>query len=159
MEQTDFVHHYFSPIVGSLELRVSDRGVRSISFISRPSTSVTFVRTDVLEQLIHELDLYFAKKLKMFSVPPDPASGTAFQRRVWHELSRIPYGRTRSYAEVAEAVGSPRAARAVGSANGSNDIPIVIPCHRVIRSDGGLGGYGSGIGIKRKLLELEGVFV
>ncbi|MDQ7781879.1 MAG: methylated-DNA--[protein]-cysteine S-methyltransferase [Desulfomonilaceae bacterium] len=159
MEQTDFVHHYFSPIVGSLELRVSDRGVRSISFIPRPTTPVTSVRNDVLEQLVHELDLYFFKKLRLFSVPPDPASGSAFQRRVWHELSRIPYGRTRSYAEVAEAVGNPLAARAVGSANRSNAIPIVIPCHRVIRSDGGLGGYGSGIRIKRKLLELEGVIV
>jgi len=106
---------------------------------------------------VEELDLYFGKKLKTFSVPLDPASGSVFQRRVWQELIRIPYGETRSYADVAEAVGNSSAARAVGSANGSNCIPILIPCHRVIRADGGIGGYGSGVEIKRKLLELEGV--
>ncbi len=157
MEQTDTVHHYFSEVVGSLELRVSDRGVRSISFIPRPTTCATLGHQDILGKLVEELNLYFSKKLKTFSVPLDPESGSAFQRRVWQELTRIPYGQTRSYAEVAAAVGNPLAARAVGLANGSNRIPILIPCHRVIRADGGLGGYGSGIQIKRKLLELEGV--
>jgi methylated-DNA-[protein]-cysteine S-methyltransferase len=159
MEQTDTVHHYFSRIVGTLELRVSDRGVRSISFIPRPTTSVTCTHHEVLGKLVEELDLYFGKKLKRFSVPLDPASGSVFQRRVWQELIRIPYGETRSYAEVAEAVGNSSAARAVGSANRSNCIPILIPCHRVIRADGGIGGYGSGVEIKRNLLELEGVTV
>ncbi|MFH1115081.1 MAG: methylated-DNA--[protein]-cysteine S-methyltransferase [Pseudomonadota bacterium] len=159
MEQADTVHHYFSQLVGCLELRVSDRGVRSISFIPSPPASATYGHHDILTKLVQELDLYFAKKLKTFSVSLDPASAGTFQRRVWQELMKIPYGETRSYAEVAAAVGNPLAARAVGTANGSNPIPILIPCHRVIRADGGLGGYGPGIRIKRKLLELEGVVI
>jgi AraC family transcriptional regulator, regulatory protein of adaptative response / methylated-DNA-[protein]-cysteine methyltransferase len=86
---------------------------------------------------------------------PLDVQGTAFQRRVWQELQRIPLGETRSYAEVAEAVGAPRAARAVGSACGRNPVLFVVPCHRVIASDGGLGGYGLGLDIKRRLLDSE----
>ncbi len=82
--------------------------------------------------------------------------GTAFQMRVWRALCEIPYGETRSYGELARALGSPGAARAVGSANAANPVAIVVPCHRVIRSDGSLGGYGGGEPIKRRLLELEG---
>ena len=159
MEQTDTVHHYFSRIVGNLELRVSDRGVRSISFIPRPATSAMCRQHDIMSKLVEELDLYFTKKLKTFSVPLDPAAGSVFQRRVWQELVRIPYGEIRSYAEIAEAVGNSRAARAVGSANRSNCIPVLIPCHRVIRADGDIGGYGGGVHIKRRLLELEGVTI
>lgn len=110
-----------------------------------------------MEQLLEELDRYFRGTLKEFAVALDPASGTPFQRRVWEELSRIPYGETRSYRDVAIGVGKPAAVRAVGMANHHNPIPIVVPCHRVIRADGSLGGYGSGIGIKKALLELEGV--
>jgi AraC family transcriptional regulator of adaptative response/methylated-DNA-[protein]-cysteine methyltransferase len=86
---------------------------------------------------------------------PLDMQGTAFQRRVWQELQRIPLGETRSYGEVAEAVGAPRAARAVGSACGKNPVVFVVPCHRVIASDGGLGGYGLGLDIKRRLLDSE----
>ena len=86
---------------------------------------------------------------------PLDVQGTAFQRRVWQELQRIPLGETRSYAEVAEAVGAPRATRAVGSACGRNPVLFVVPCHRVIASDGGLGGYGLGLDIKRRLLDSE----
>ncbi|MBM3299086.1 MAG: methylated-DNA--[protein]-cysteine S-methyltransferase [Deltaproteobacteria bacterium] len=110
-----------------------------------------------MDRLVEELDLYFSGKLKTFSVPLDPAAGTVFQRLVWDELTRIPYGETRTYGEIAEAVGIRRGARAVGLANRSNWIPIVIPCHRVIRANGSLGGYASGTDIKRRLLELEGV--
>jgi O-6-methylguanine DNA methyltransferase len=80
-----------------------------------------------------------------------------FQRKVWEQLTEIPFGETRSYAQVAAATGNPRAARAVGSANKRNQIPILIPCHRVVHADGSLGGYNSGIHIKKALLELEGV--
>jgi methylated-DNA-[protein]-cysteine S-methyltransferase len=107
--------------------------------------------------LIEELDLYFMGKLKKFSVPLDPFEGTGFQRLVWDELTRIPYGEIKSYGEIAAAIGHSLAARAVGLANRSNSIPILIPCHRVIRADGSLGGYASGPDIKRRLLELEGV--
>jgi len=107
--------------------------------------------------LIKELDDYFASEFKRFSVPLDPLEGTPFQRKVWKQLQKIPYGETRSYRDVAIAVGNPAGARAVGLANKRNCIAIVIPCHRVISSNGDLGGYDSGLHIKRALLELEGV--
>ena len=85
------------------------------------------------------------------------ASGTPFQRDVWRTLSEIPRGETRSYAWVAQRIGRPRAARAVGQAVGANPLPLVVPCHRVVASDGGLGGYGGGLEMKERLLKLEGV--
>ena len=84
-------------------------------------------------------------------------SGTEFQRSVWTSLADIPYGEVISYAELAEMVGRPTAFRAVGQANGANPIPIVLPCHRVVASGGGIGGYGGGLDLKRELLALEGV--
>jgi O-6-methylguanine DNA methyltransferase len=108
-------------------------------------------------RLIKELDDYFAGNSKSFSIPLDPQEGTPFQRKVWEQLQRIPYGQTSSYRDVAEAVGAPQGARAVGHANKMNCIAIVIPCHRVINSNGDIGGYDSGLHIKRALLELEGV--
>jgi methylated-DNA-[protein]-cysteine S-methyltransferase len=81
--------------------------------------------------------------------------GTSFQKKVWLQLTKIPYGETRSYAEIARAVGHPKAFRAVGSANGANPIPLIAPCHRVIESSGGLGGFGHGLPMKRRLLALE----
>jgi AraC family transcriptional regulator of adaptative response/methylated-DNA-[protein]-cysteine methyltransferase len=86
---------------------------------------------------------------------PVDVRGTAFQERVWRELRKIPPGETRSYAEIAAAVGKPRAVRAAGSANGANHVPVLIPCHCVVRSDGSLGGYAYGLEIKQKLLERE----
>jgi len=98
---------------------------------------------------------YFAGRRQDFDLPVDPP-GTPFQRQVWAELARIPYGRTVSYGELARRVGRPAAARAVGAANGANPVPIVLPCHRVIGADGSLTGYGGGLPIKRALLALEG---
>ena len=86
---------------------------------------------------------------------PLDVKGTAFQEAVWCELRKIPPGETRSYAQIAAAAGNPNAVRAAGSANGANNVAVLIPCHRVIRSDGSLGGYAYGIGIKRELLERE----
>ncbi|MBV8205877.1 MAG: methylated-DNA--[protein]-cysteine S-methyltransferase [Acidobacteria bacterium] len=102
-----------------------------------------------------ELSEYFAGKRREFSVPLD-LRGSEFQRRCWRELLRIPYGETRSYGDIARAIGSPRAFRAVGMANHDNPIAIIVPCHRVIASGGSLCGYGGGLDIKRKLLQLEG---
>jgi AraC family transcriptional regulator of adaptative response/methylated-DNA-[protein]-cysteine methyltransferase len=93
--------------------------------------------------------------LAMPELPIDVA-GTAFQEKVWKELRKIPAGETRSYAEIAAAIGHPKAVRAVGSANGDNHVCVLIPCHRVIRSDGSLGGYGGGLHRKVKLLAAEG---
>jgi O-6-methylguanine DNA methyltransferase len=157
VELQEFVLVQHFPIVGWLELVVSGSGVRSITFLSAARKQRRSGRHPVMDELVGELDRYFSGKLKEFTVAPDPASGTPFQRRVWEELARIPYGETRSYRDVATGIGKPAAVRAVGMANHHNPIPIVVPCHRVIRTDGSLGGYGCGIEIKKALLELEGV--
>jgi methylated-DNA-[protein]-cysteine S-methyltransferase len=108
-----------------------------------------------LPEVRRQLAEYFAGRRQTFSLPLAPW-GTTFERRVWQELCAIPHGETRSYAEVARAIGHPDACRAVGRANGRNPIAVVIPCHRVIGSDGSLTGYGGGLPLKRFLLDLEG---
>ena len=157
MAAEEFVHHCHSKAVGWLELRISAKGVRSISFISAPQSPIKSTDHPLMRKLVSELDQYFAGNPTTFSVPLDPESGTSFQRQVWEQLALIPYGKTRSYADIARKVDCPRGSRAVGLANKNNPIPILIPCHRVIRADGNLGGYNSGIGIKKSLLKLEGV--
>lgn len=107
-----------------------------------------------LADAVRQLTAYFAGELENFDLPLSP-QGTAFQQRVWNELQKIPYGKTISYGELARRIGNPKASRAVGLANGSNPISIVIPCHRVIGSNGKLTGYGGGLPIKEKLLALE----
>src|SRR5262249_10186728 len=109
----------------------------------------------MLVEAARQLRAYFARELRDFDMPLD-MQGTAFQQRVWKELLKIPYGETRSYLQVAVAAGARHAVRAVGAANGSNPVPIVVPCHRVIGSDGKLTGYGGGLPLKKRLLELEG---
>ena len=101
-----------------------------------------------------QLREYFAGDRRAFDVEIAMA-GTPFQLQVWSALRAIPYGETRSYAEIAAGIGRPNAVRAVGAANGANPIPIVVPCHRVIGSNGSLTGFGGGLGVKRRLLELE----
>ncbi|HOX45477.1 MAG TPA: methylated-DNA--[protein]-cysteine S-methyltransferase [Myxococcota bacterium] len=114
--------------------------------------------SEILDKLRAQLAEYFAGSRRAFELPLH-APGSAFQQRVWDGLLRIPYGQTRSYAELARELGQPGAARAVGHANGQNRIAIVIPCHRVIAAGGGLGGYGGGLWRKLRLLETEGVAV
>ena len=109
----------------------------------------------VTDQLAHELAEYFAGRRTAFGVPLDLV-GTPFQIEAWHALVAIPYGQTRSYASQARAIGRPTATRAVAAANGQNKISIVVPCHRVIGSDGSLTGFGGGLPRKRALLALEG---
>ena len=109
----------------------------------------------VLKETASQLDEYFAGERTEFELPME-LDGTAFQREVWTELTRIPYGETISYGELARRVGRPNGPRAVGQANGRNPIPIIVPCHRVLASNG-IGGYGGGLRVKRALLELEGV--
>lgn len=105
-----------------------------------------------------QLKSYFKGKLKAFDLPLG-GQGTDFQKMVWQQLMEIPYGETVSYADVAEAIGKPKACRAVGNANGKNPITIIVPCHRVIASGGKPGGYGGRLDIKARLLQLEGVDV
>lgn len=155
-----FYERYPAPI-GRLTIGVSAEGVAALefdhSYVQPPRRpGDTWVRsTSRIEHVIAELDEYFAGKRRRFSVPLD-LRGTDFQLRCWRALLEIPYGRTISYAELARRVGSPRGFRAVGMANHDNPVAIIVPCHRVIASDGTLGGYGGGLEIKRALLELEG---
>ena len=110
--------------------------------------------TPLLREACAQLDAYLAGRLRRFDLPLSP-QGTEFQRRVWEELRRIGWGCTRSYGEVARAVGSPRGARAVGMACNRNPLLLVAPCHRVVGADGSLVGFGGGLELKRRLLELE----
>ena len=111
-----------------------------------------------LRQAMEQLQRYFAGERVQFSCPLD-LRGTPFQVAVWEELYRIPYGQTRSYAQIAEAIGHTRAVRAVGAANGANPVAVIVPCHRVIGSNGTLTGYGGGLPMKHWLLNLEGVSI
>jgi methylated-DNA-[protein]-cysteine S-methyltransferase len=110
-----------------------------------------------LDQARRELDLYFAGKLTEFELPLDWQLSKDFRRKVLRAIARIPYGQTRSYTEMATRAGNERAVRAAGSACGTNPLPLVIPCHRVLRSGGALGGYGGGLPMKEGLLRLEGI--
>ncbi len=105
---------------------------------------------------VTQLGQYFAGRRREFELALAPY-GTDFQLRVWHALCEIPFGAVRNYGDIARAIGQPKASRAVGQANGRNPLPIVIPCHRVLASDGSIGGYSSGLAIKHRLLALEGV--
>ncbi len=140
----------------TLRLTASQAGVRAIEF--HPGEAPAGTRHDrnpTLMAAVRQLRGYFDGSLTDFDLPLD-LEGTPFQKRVWSELVKIPYGRTRSYREIACAIGAPSAIRAVGAANGANPAPIVVPCHRVIGSSGKLVGYGGGLELKRRLLELEG---
>jgi methylated-DNA-[protein]-cysteine S-methyltransferase len=144
--------------VGPLLLAADEAGLRQILFVegrrrARPEPFWTKDRA-LFTALIDELRAYFAGELECFGQPLAP-EGTAFQLKVWNQLCEIPYGETISYQELASRIGNPQASRAVGLANGSNPIPILIPCHRVIGSNGKLTGYGGGLAIKHKLLALE----
>ena len=110
-----------------------------------------------LDEARRELDLYFEGKLEGFDLPVDWQLSGGFRLRVLHAIARIPYGETRSYTEMATAAGNVRAVRAAGTACGSNPVPLVVPCHRVLRTSGALGGYGGGLPMKEGLLELEGI--
>lgn len=110
-----------------------------------------------LDEARRELDLYFEGKLDRFGLPLDWSLSGGFRLRVLRAIARIPYGKTASYTEMARKAGNERAVRAAGTACGSNPIPLVVPCHRVLRTGGALGGYGGGLPMKRALLELEGV--
>ena len=141
--------------VGPLLLAVSGRGLVALEF-GRGRIGEGWVESaEKIVPFARQLEEYFAGKRRAFDVPLD-LRGTDFQKRCWQELLKIPYGETRSYADIARAIGNPAAVRAVGLANGQNPIAIIVPCHRVIGSDGSLTGYGGGLEVKRRLLELEG---
>jgi methylated-DNA-[protein]-cysteine S-methyltransferase len=154
---TRFYTQIESPL-GPLLLAADEAGLREILFVNgrhpaQPESSWKEDRVP-LNETIRQLHAYFAGELETFDLQLAP-EGTQFQLEVWRRLCDIPYGETISYGELAGRIGNPKASRAVGLANGSNPIPIVIPCHRVIGSNGKLTGYGGGLPIKEKLLALE----
>jgi methylated-DNA-[protein]-cysteine S-methyltransferase len=141
--------------VGKLRLVADARGLNRVDFSDniRPSAGIC-VETKILQQAKRELNEYFRGDRTEFDVPLNP-DGTAFQIAVWNELLKIPYGTTTTYGEIARNLGNPEAMRAVGAANGRNPIAIIIPCHRVIGTNGKLIGYGGGIDRKLWLLKHE----
>ena len=144
--------------VGRLLLAGDEEGLHRISFQDgfhpvRPAEGWRRAE-EPFREVIAQLEAYFAGKLRRFGVALAP-DGTPFQREVWSALTAIPYGETVTYSGLASRLGRPNASRAVGAANGSNPIPIIIPCHRVIGADGSLTGFGGGVAIKRRLLDLE----
>ena len=126
-----------------------------LDFLKRSFVNIPEKNLKQLKPAVDQLRLYLKGKLKKFDVPLDFFTGTTFQKQVWKKLSSIPYGETRSYAWLARSLKRPNAHRAVGNANGKNPLSILLPCHRVIQSNGDLGGYSGGLRIKRYLLELE----
>ena len=139
--------------IGSLEVVGTEDGILSITFVEdefEPDRNLPICMAECLGQL----DDYFKGKRQKFSVPL-LLDGTVFQKAVWRQLQKIPFGKTASYGDIARAIGSPQAFRAVGNANNKNRIPLIIPCHRVIGSDGKLVGFGSGIWRKQWLLDHE----
>ena len=154
----------YPSVLGELTLVASARGLRELTWPAQPGGSAPAggppigeepaAVAAVLDDVVAQLDEYFAGDRVTFDLPLDPV-GTEFQLRAWEALRLIPYGETRSYAQQAERIGAPAAVRAVGAANGRNPISIIVPCHRVVGSDGSLTGFGGGLDAKRYLLDLE----
>ena len=153
MKETDYAVYNYS--CGNLKIGYTDKAIKYVLFTDEKvggKISELSARADT------QLREYFAGKRRTFDLPLE-AEGSEFQKRVWAALLEIPYGETRSYKDIAERAGSPKGFRAVGGANHNNPISIIIPCHRVICSDGGLGGYGGGLDKKTLLLELERKYI
>lgn len=144
--------------MGTLLLKSNGQALTAIDFIKEKTVVENSEQNDaVFAQVKSQLQQYFDGTLQKFTIQLFLV-GTPFQRKVWRALAQIPYGTVISYKELAQRIVNPRAVRAVGGANGKNPIPIIIPCHRVIAADGSLGGYSSGLDVKKRLLSLEKVF-
>jgi len=155
---------FHSPVLKKVFVASTHKGVCRIDFLTSKESFLKKLRNqfpgDITrddrknQKVLAQLKKYLKGELKNFDCPLD-MKGTSFEKKVWLALKRIPYGKTRSYKDIAESIGHPKAFRAVGNANGSNPLPLILPCHRVIESNGGLGGFGHGLKIKRQLLHLE----
>ena len=143
---------------GELLVAINAHGLVHVDFVAGlralPDMSGWQQDGEALAPYLAEFDAYFTGRLQRFTLPL-AAHGTAFQQAVWQALRDIPYGETRSYSEIARAIGKPSASRAVGAANGRNPLSIIVPCHRVIGQNGSLTGYAGGLPIKQQLLALE----
>ncbi len=159
----------FKTSLGWIGVALTPRGIMRLSYpaehMARALDAVAWagggqpaLEDPRVARLAQELEDFFQGKPVQFSVPPDFSAGTPFQRRVWATLLQIPRGETRTYQWIARRLRRPKAARAVGAAVGANPIPLVVPCHRVVGSDGSLCGFAGGIALKRRLLALEGAF-
>ena len=155
-ETQSFRAYYQSPI-GWVEIVGTRDQILWLKFVDRRQTAGTHL-TPGLKKCVEQIDAYFRGIRKKFSVDL-LLRGTDFQQSVWHQLQKIPHGRTASYADIARAIGKPQACRAVGMANGKNPISIIVPCHRIIGSDGTLTGYGGGLWRKEWLLKHENAAV
>ena len=147
-------HHYKSP-VSILEIKANEKAITEVSMLKKEPVEMQTSTNPIIVEACKQFDEYFAGTRQVFDLPLSPQGGTPFQQTVWKQLLEIPYGKTISYAQLAQAINNPKACRAVGSANGKNPISIIIPCHRVIAADGSLGGYASGLVVKKQLLDLE----
>lgn len=145
---------YMETPQGKLEIRASKTGITYVWFIESETEPKVPVKSDAVTLCKQQLKEYFNGDRQEFSLPIDQ-SGSAFQKNVWGYLQRIPFGKTTSYGDVAQGINNPKAVRAVGAANGKNPISIIVPCHRVIGSNGNLTGYAGGMGRKKWLLEHE----
>jgi methylated-DNA-[protein]-cysteine S-methyltransferase len=147
--------YFYETDIGTVGIAEEGGAVTNVCFGRERAPADAEVReTETTREAARQLNAYLAGELTEFSLTLAPR-GTEFQRSVWERLLEIPYGRTASYADIARAVGNPRACRAVGQANNRNPIAVFIPCHRVIGSDGSLVGYGGRLDLKQKLLDLE----
>ncbi|MGI6668145.1 MAG: methylated-DNA--[protein]-cysteine S-methyltransferase [Acetivibrionales bacterium] len=149
---------YYKTCVGVIGIADNGKAITGLFFAGdgrlNPDVSGSLKETPLIREAAFQLSEYFAGKRKAFDIPLD-MKGTPFQLAVWKALSGIPYGETSSYKEISESIGRARAYRAVGMACNRNPVAIIVPCHRVIGSDGSMTGFASGVGIKEKLLELE----
>jgi methylated-DNA-[protein]-cysteine S-methyltransferase len=156
-----YVYKTMQSPVGELTLVASAQGLTAVLWEDEeplragPGSAIEDPSHPLLLQAQRQLEEYFAGTRRSFAVKLDP-SGTQFQNKVWNALRTIPFGETRSYGQIADQIGSRKAVRAVGAANGRNPIPIIVPCHRVIGADGTLTGFAGGLAIKARLLALEG---
>ncbi|TDO98852.1 methylated-DNA--[protein]-cysteine S-methyltransferase [Marinomonas balearica] len=147
---------YFESPLGKIEIKASEEGITQVIFCGEQTTEV--ISSPVIRECQQQLDAYFSRQLKHFTLPLD-MQGTDFQKRVWQILTHIPFGKTLSYMDIAEQLNNPKAVRAVGGANGRNPISLLVPCHRVIGKKGTLTGYAGGVARKQWLLEHEGITV
>ena len=144
---------YYRSMIGLLEITGTQKEILSVNFVKKKGQAEAAL-SPALKTCLRQLDEYFRGKRQKFSVKLS-LRGTAFQKRVWGELVKVRYGKTASYRDIAKAAGRPRAVRAVGNTNRLNPVSIIVPCHRIIGSDGKLVGYGGGVWRKAWLLEHE----
>ena len=148
---------YMNTIIGNIAIIEEEDKIIAIEINKEIKEDVIQKETTLLEEVEKQLLEYLEGKRKNFDVPLNP-KGTKFMKQVWTALQEIPYGEVRTYGQIAQKIGKPKAARAVGMANHRNPIPIIIPCHRVIGGNGKLVGYALGMDMKELLLKLEGIF-